>query len=188
MTRSKNLLGPYVDRNGRSATGDNFSPLLNKSPQVYGPGHCSRFVTDDAGQTWMLYHGYQASDVNGGRKVFLDRIRWGTDGWPTVLGMRPSVEAEAPLFGDVVGIASPSAKSQEQEVIVLPTDRQGMYRLEAADDNPFTWQLISAAGRLMQSGTARRTAIVDASHMSKGMYVIRIDSPKGIQNLKVMNL
>ena len=188
MTRSKNMLGPYVDRNGRSATGDNFSPLLNKSPQVYGPGHCSRFVTDDAGQTWMLYHGYQASDVNGGRKVFLDRIRWGTDGWPTVLGMRPSVEAEAPLFGDVVGIASPSAKSQEQEVIVLPTDRQGMYRLEAADDNPFTWQLISAAGRLMQSGTARRTAIVDASHMSKGMYVIRIDSPKGIQNLKVMNL
>ena len=188
MTRSKNLLGPYGDRYGRSAIGDNFSPLLNKSPQVYGPGHCSRFVTDDAGQTWMLYHGYQASDVDGGRKVYLDRIRWGNDGWPTVQGMRPSVQADAPLFGDAIGIASPKANSQEQEVIVLPTSVHGMFRLEAADDSPFSWQLISAAGRLMQSGTACRTAIVDASHMAKGMYVIHIDSPKGIQNLKVMSL
>jgi arabinan endo-1,5-alpha-L-arabinosidase len=188
MTRSKNLLGPYVDRYGRTAIGDNFSPLLNKSPQVYGPGHCSRFVTDDAGQTWMLYHGYQASDVDGGRKVYLDKIRWGNDGWPTVQGMRPSVEAEAPLFGEAAGIASPSTKSQKQAVLILPTNEHGMYRLEGADDSPFTWQLISASGRLMQSGTARRTAIVDASHMAKGMYVIHIDSPKGIQNLKVMNL
>ena len=187
MTRSKNLLGPYVDRYGRSAIGDNFSPLLNKSPQVYGPGHCSRFVTDDAGQTWMLYHGYQASDVDGGRKVYLDRIKWGTDGWPTVQGMRPSVEADAPLFGDAAGIESPRAKHQEEEVIALPTQVHGMYRLESASNSPFSWQLISAAGRLMQRGTAHQTAIVDVSRMAKGMYVIHIDSPQGIQNVKVTN-
>ena len=188
MTRSRNLLGPYVDRYGRTAIGDNFSPLLNKSPQVYGPGHCSRFVTDDAGQTWMLYHGYQASDVDGGRKVYLDKIRWGTDGWPTVQGMRPSVEAEAPLFGDVAGVAPRAQREEEPAVILLSTNVPGVYRLEGADDGVFSWQLISAAGRTMQHGTARRTAIVDASHMAKGMYVIHIDSPKGIQNLKMMNL
>ena len=187
MTRSKNLLGPYVDRYGRSAIGDNFSPLLNKSPQVYGPGHCSRFVTDDAGQTWMLYHGYQASDVDGGRKVYLDKIIWGADGWPRVQGMRPSVEADAPLFGDAAGIASPKANAQEQALLILPTNERGMYRLEGADDSPFSWQLISAAGRLMQHGTAHRTAIVDVSRMAKGMYVIHIDSPQGIQNVKVTN-
>ncbi|MBQ2359574.1 MAG: family 43 glycosylhydrolase, partial [Prevotella sp.] len=64
VARSRNLFGPYVDRNGRSAISDNFSPLLNKSPEVYGPGHCSEFVLDDAGQTWVLYHGFQASDVD----------------------------------------------------------------------------------------------------------------------------
>ena len=32
MARSRNLFGPYVDREGRSAVGDNFSPLLNKRP------------------------------------------------------------------------------------------------------------------------------------------------------------
>ena len=104
MTRSKNLLGPYVDRNGKSAIGDNFSPLLNKSPYVYGPGHCSRFVTDDAGQTWIIYHGYMADDVDAGRVTYLDKIQWGAGGWPQVQGMRPSVEAEVPLFGEAASI------------------------------------------------------------------------------------
>ena len=116
MSRSKNLLGPYVDRNGRSAIGDNFSPLLNKSPYVYGPGHCSRFVTDDAGQTWMVYHGYMADDVDAGRVTYLDRIQWGKDGWPQVQSMRPSTEAEVPLFGEAASIipVTPSADSCTQ--------------------------------------------------------------------------
>ncbi|MBQ3631806.1 MAG: family 43 glycosylhydrolase [Prevotella sp.] len=109
MTRSRNLLGPYVDRNGRSAIGDNFSPLLNKSPQVYGPGHCSQFVTDDAGQTWVLYHGFMADDVDAGRVTYLDRIRWGTGGWPQIQGMRPSTEAEVPLFGEAAAITPPAS-------------------------------------------------------------------------------
>ena len=65
MTRSRELFGPYVDRNGRSAIGDNFSPLLNASSQVYGPGHCSEIITDDAGTTWILYHGYRSWKDDG---------------------------------------------------------------------------------------------------------------------------
>jgi beta-xylosidase len=41
MARSKNLLGPYVDKNGQKAMDDNFSLLLEKSSEVVGPGHCS---------------------------------------------------------------------------------------------------------------------------------------------------
>jgi arabinan endo-1,5-alpha-L-arabinosidase len=188
MTRSKNLLGPYVDRYGRSAIGDNFSPLLNKSPQVYGPGHCSRFVTDDAGQTWMIYHGFQASDVDGGRKVYLDKITWGTGGWPQVQGMRPSVEAEIPLFGENAGIAAPQAKSQEQAVIVLPTESRGMYRLEGADDTPFSWQLYNASGHLLSQGKAHQTAIVDATDKAKGLLFVRISTSKGAYTEKLLNL
>lgn len=188
MTRSKSLFGPYVDRYGRSAIGDNFSPLLNKSPQVYGPGHCSRFVTDDAGQTWMIYHGFQASDVEGGRKVYLDKITWGTGGWPQVQGMRPSVEAEIPLFGENAGIAAPQAKNQEQAVIVLPTESRGMYRLEGADSTPFSWQLYNASGHLLSQGKAHQTAIIDATDKAKGLLFVRISTSKGAYTEKLLNL
>ena len=104
VARSRNLFGPYVDRNGRSAISDNFTTLLSKSNAVYGPGHCSEFITDDAGQTWVLYHGFQANDVDAGRVVYLDKVEWGTDGWPTISDGHPSVEAAAPLFGQAAGV------------------------------------------------------------------------------------
>ena len=187
MTRSRNLFGPYVDRSGRSAIGDNFSPLLNKSPQVYGPGHCSEFVEDDAGQTWMLYHGYQADDVDRGRQVYLDRIKWGTDGWPTVQGMRPSNEAQIPLFGENAGISTPVSKDAEAYT-VLPTAAPRMFRVDSPDDQPFTWQLFAANGVLLQRGSARRTAIVDASAFTRGMYVIKVKGHSGTQSEKVLSL
>lgn len=187
MTRSRNLFGPYVDRSGRSAIGDNFSPLLNKSPQVYGPGHCSEFVEDDAGQTWMLYHGYQADDVDRGRQVYLDRIKWGTDGWPTVQGMRPSNEAQIPLFGENAGISTTVSKDAEAYT-VLPTAAPRMFRVDSPDDQPFTWQLFAANGVLLQRGSARRTAIVDASAFTRGMYVIKVKGHSGTQSEKVLSL
>ncbi len=186
MTRSKNLLGPYVDRYGRAATGDNFSPLLNKSPQVYGPGHCSRFVTDDAGQTWMLYHGFQASDVDGGRKVYLDRIKWGTDGWPQVQGMRPSVEAEAPLFGEAAGIAPLTSKVSGDDYVIFPTEARGMFQVEAPDDQPYHWQLFAAGGQLLNEARTSGTAIIDASFLPRGMYIVRISHKTGQQSEKLL--
>ena len=122
MTRSKNLFGPYVNREGRSAIGDNFSPLLNGSPQVYGPGHCSEFVQDDAGQTWVLYHGFQADNVDAGRVIYLDKITWGNDGWPQIQGMRPSVEAEVPLFGEQAGIDTPVSASLDLDFFIQLID------------------------------------------------------------------
>lgn len=186
MTRSKNLFGPYVNREGRSAIGDNFSPLLNGSPQVYGPGHCSEFVQDDAGQTWVLYHGFQADNVDAGRVIYLDKITWGNDGWPQIQGMRPSVEAEVPLFGEQAGIDTPVSASLDLDFFIQSTETKGMYRIDGPDGLPFTWQLFHIGGSLMANGKAKTTAIVDATKYNRGMYVIKVNGPYSSQSEMIM--
>lgn len=98
VARSKNILGPYVNRNGQKAINDGFSQLLAKSADVIGPGHNAEFIEDDNGTFYIIYHGYEASDPDGGRKVFMDPIIWDRSGWPTVRNMRPSKTALAPVF------------------------------------------------------------------------------------------
>ncbi len=98
VARSRNLMGPYTDKNGRQAMDNGFSLLLERSDDVIGPGHNANFVTDDAGQLWMLYHGFDAADPGGGRKVYLDRVVWSPDGWPTVAESHPSREAVVPVI------------------------------------------------------------------------------------------
>lgn len=100
VARSENLLGPYVNKTGKPALDNNFMLILQKSSKVVGPGHNSEIVMDDAGQYWMLYHGFEAADPDGGRKVFLDQVLWGSDGWPFVRNRVPSASAAVPLFGD----------------------------------------------------------------------------------------
>ena len=98
VARSEQLFGPYVNKSGQRALDNNFVPLLNKGNRVVGPGHNSELVQDDAGQYWMLYHGYDADDPDAGRKVYLDKVTWGNDGWPQIRNREPSVTAEAPIF------------------------------------------------------------------------------------------
>lgn len=98
MARSESLMGPYTDRSGNPAMENWFSLLMERSEDVIGPGHNANFVTDDAGQLWMLYHGFDAADPGAGRKVYLDRIVWSPDGWPAVSGDQPSHEAVKPVI------------------------------------------------------------------------------------------
>ncbi len=98
VARSENLFGPYVDRQGIGALDNGFSLLMERSDKVIGPGHNANFVTDDAGQWWMLYHGFDAAEPEAGRKVYLDRIVWDEDGWPGVEGFKPSEISEAPIL------------------------------------------------------------------------------------------
>lgn len=184
VARSRNLFGPYTDRNGGSAIGDHFSPLLNKSPETVGPGHCSEFVTDDAGQTWMLYHGFQANDVEAGRVVYLDKITWGNDGWPQVQGMRPSTEAEAPLFGSEAGISE--VTSDKQTYLVHRVDDGGYFRIDSPDNNGFSWQLYNISGHLLLNGESKNMAIVDTSSIQRGLYMIRVNGASGVYCQKVM--
>ena len=185
MARSRRLVGPYVDRNGKSAVGDNMSLLLEKSPEVYGPGHCSRFVEDEAGQTWIIYHGFQASNVDAGRVTYLDRIEWDEDGWPTVKNMKPSVKAEAPIFDGRTGVHALQAASGDDGYLILPTEGRGMFRIDSPDDVPYSWTVYSVNGTLLSRGTTKGTAVVDVSRQGRGMYIIKVNGLSGSQSEKV---
>jgi len=98
MARSGQLLGPYVDKEGRAALDNGFSLMLERNQDVIGPGHNANFVTDDAGHHWMLYHGFDAKEPEAGRKVYLDRIEWDSEGWPMVRNGQPSHKAPVPVI------------------------------------------------------------------------------------------
>ena len=104
VARSERLLGPYVNKGGFEALENNFTLVLQKSNKVVGPGHNSEIVQDDAGQYWMLYHGFDAADPDAGRKLYMDQIFWDKTGWPFIRNRVPSSTADAPLFGEGASI------------------------------------------------------------------------------------
>jgi arabinan endo-1,5-alpha-L-arabinosidase len=94
--RSKSIYGPYVDKQGRKMLDNHHEVLLSGNDRVKGPGHDSQIITDDKGQDWMFYHGYDMSSIKAGRKMFLEQVRW-VDGWPVLSeDGHPSVKAAAP--------------------------------------------------------------------------------------------
>ena len=95
--RSRNLLGPYTEKNGKKMLDNAYEVVIKRSDRFIGPGHNSDIITDKAGDDWILYHAVDARDPRG-RKPLLDKIIW-IDDWPTVLNGRPSEAPQpAPLF------------------------------------------------------------------------------------------
>src|SRR3954447_14743851 len=97
--RSRDLRGPYVDREGVSLTASRAggTPALNQNGnQWVGSGH-NAIATDLAGQDWNVYHAIDRSDpyLNGTdgineRPMLMHRLDW-VDGWPvTRAGLGPS--------------------------------------------------------------------------------------------------
>lgn len=91
--RSKSLFGPYVDKTGQRLLDNHYNILLDKDDSVLGPGHNAGLITDDAGNDYMFYHGFKASDPDAGRVVWLSRIVW-ADGWPSVMMEKGSQKNE----------------------------------------------------------------------------------------------
>lgn len=97
--RSRHLTGPYVDKQGGRMLDNHYETLLTGNDRWRGPGHNSEIVTDDEGQTWMLYHAYDAQDPGKGRVLLMDQLVWDEDGWPSVAGGTPSTTPQnAPVF------------------------------------------------------------------------------------------
>ena len=92
--RSSNLWGPYVDKQNRQMTSNRHEVFISKNQAFVGPGHNSQIVQDNAGNDWILYHGW-IMESGAGRHVFLDKIVWVND-WPTIAGGSPSTEAYVP--------------------------------------------------------------------------------------------
>ncbi len=98
--RSRNALGPYVDKEGHSFLDGRVggSPVLSMVGNRWvGPGHNDVF-TDFAGHDWALYHAIPKDDpfftnpdgsvdasLENHRPVLLDPLAW-IDGWPEVRG------------------------------------------------------------------------------------------------------
>ena len=91
--RSKSLFGPYVDKAGQRLLDNHYNILLDKDDSVLGPGHNAGLITDDAGNDYMFYHGFKASDPDAGRAVWLSRIVW-ADGWPSAMMEKGSQKNE----------------------------------------------------------------------------------------------
>ncbi len=88
--RSTSLLGTYRTRDGQNMLNNAYRLFLNSNSVVVGPGHNSRIIEDEAGETWMYYHGYRRDNPTRGRVVWLDRVLWDEDGWPYIAGGSPS--------------------------------------------------------------------------------------------------
>lgn len=94
--RSKNITGPYVNKAGQDMMKVKHELVLEGNDTFSSTGHCSRIITDDNGQDWILYHSYPNN--KNYRCLMLDKIDW-VDGWPVTPGQTASVVATgAPYF------------------------------------------------------------------------------------------
>jgi arabinan endo-1,5-alpha-L-arabinosidase len=134
--RSRNPLGPYVDREGNSL----LDPYVGGTPVIsmngnkwIGTGHNTVFQ-DFGGQWWTIYHAvnrfapyFAGSPGFTRRPALLDAVDW-VRGWPTVNGGRWASSRPMPAPA-----AQPGERSRHRVVLVAP-QRLGV-RLPQASDN-----------------------------------------------------
>jgi xylan 1,4-beta-xylosidase len=89
VARSPTLLGRWEKHPG---------PILAGDKSFRCPGHAT-VVDSPSGGQYLLYHAYTGDGrLDVGRQLLLDRLEWGTDGWPVVnSGHGPSITALSPL-------------------------------------------------------------------------------------------
>lgn len=100
VSRSATFEGPYADKEGKNLLENGGTLLLQKNPGqggFIGPGHNGDFVTDKAGQTWMIYHAFDKKQPTQ-RVMLLDKIYW-KEGWPVIDNAQPSfMPHDRPVF------------------------------------------------------------------------------------------
>lgn len=97
VARSRNIMGPYVDKEGRDILDNGFTVILDRNDKFSGPGHNAGLIEDAEGRTWMMYHAYDNANPEAGRMGMLDEILWDKDGWPYIESGTPSSIAIAPI-------------------------------------------------------------------------------------------
>lgn len=79
--RSKNLNGPYLNKEGQSWVDNHYSRFLKGDYEEPGRGHNGFFTEHDT--TFIVYHAYTRS-ANGAPLLNIKPMYWGDDGWPTL--------------------------------------------------------------------------------------------------------
>lgn len=82
VARSSSPLGPFEKKG---------APILASDGDFTGPGHGS-VVQGPDGEDYFVYHAWGAGQENQppGRRMMLDPIHWGPDGWPIINDGTPS--------------------------------------------------------------------------------------------------
>jgi arabinan endo-1,5-alpha-L-arabinosidase len=75
--RSRDLLGPYVDREGVPMLQGGGTLLLERGGDWVGPGHNAVLI--DGQRAYNVYHAYAAS--NGASQLRISELAWDADGW-----------------------------------------------------------------------------------------------------------
>jgi len=122
--RSENLFGPYYDKSGRRLLDGHCEVMLHGSDLVIGPGHNSEIITDDLGQDWMLYHGFQRSDPDAGRVVYMSQVKW-RDDWPYIDDAKTAATSDKPMFGQL-HLADPTIFTDGDTYYLYGTSPQSM--------------------------------------------------------------
>lgn len=81
--RSRNLLGPYVDRVGTPMTNGGGTPIVVGGSRWRGPGHNAVFF--EGNEAFNVYHAYDATDA-GRPKLRISELAWDAQGWPISAG------------------------------------------------------------------------------------------------------
>jgi arabinan endo-1,5-alpha-L-arabinosidase len=134
--RSKNLLGPYKDREGASLLAGRVggTPVVSMNGNRWvGTGHNSVFQ-DLSGQWWTVYHAVDRNDPYFAgavgftkRPVLLDRLDW-VNGWPTVRGGFWASDSPQPAPA-----AQPNLKTKYNVVKITP-DQPGELIASLSDE------------------------------------------------------
>ena len=80
--RSKNVQGPYLDREGNPMREGGGTLVLAGDADWHGVGHNAVYSFD--GKDYMIFHGYDAAD-EGKSKLRIKELTWSMDGWPEVV-------------------------------------------------------------------------------------------------------
>ena len=81
--RSKDVTGPYLDRDGRDMAAGGGSPLMAENNKWAGWGGNSVYTFD--GNDYIVCHAYEAAD-NNFHRLKIVKITWDAMQWPTVDG------------------------------------------------------------------------------------------------------
>ncbi len=79
--RSKDLIGPYLDKDGKDMAAGGGSLLLGGNPAWPGLGHNSAYTFD--GKDYLVFHAYEAAD-HGLQKLKIAEIKWDSQLWPVI--------------------------------------------------------------------------------------------------------
>lgn len=79
--RSKDIRGPYLDRDGKDMAKGGGTLLLDGDPAWPGLGHSSTYTFD--GKDYLVFHAYETAD-NGLQKLKIAELTWDAEQWPVV--------------------------------------------------------------------------------------------------------